>query len=157
MDLSVVVEVNENVKILGPSLGMRNCFGIARLFARPPQLDAVSPTVERPVIVTADVKFFRAVQANVNEIGGQIFSVWEFSGGVGKDKGDVVFAQQIEKVGRDEAFVPNFERIAQWAGDIELDPGAPFQLVIVLFGKLRRAAHRAATIRKILPGVLCSN
>jgi hypothetical protein len=108
VDLSVVVEVNENVKLFGPTFGMRNCFGIARLFARAPQLDALSPPVERPVIVTADVKFCRAVLPDVNEIAGQIFSIRKFPGGVGKDKGDIVFAQQIEKVRRHEAFVPNF-------------------------------------------------
>jgi hypothetical protein len=36
MDLGVVIEVNENVEMFGPSFGMRNCFGIARLFARAP-------------------------------------------------------------------------------------------------------------------------
>jgi hypothetical protein len=36
VDLGVVVEVNENVKIFDPSFGMRNCFGIAGLFVRAP-------------------------------------------------------------------------------------------------------------------------
>jgi hypothetical protein len=50
VDLGIVVEVNENVKMFGPSFGMRNCFGIAGLFARAPQLDALSPSVESFVV-----------------------------------------------------------------------------------------------------------
>jgi hypothetical protein len=52
VDLGVVVEVNENVKMFGPSFGMRNCFGIAGLFDRAPQLDALSPPVESFVVET---------------------------------------------------------------------------------------------------------
>jgi hypothetical protein len=139
VDLGVVVEVNKNIKTLGPPLGMRDRFGIVRLFSTSPLPDAVGPPVERFVVVTADVKFFRAVQADVNEIGGQIFSVRKFPGGVGKDKSDFLLAQQIEEIRHHEAFVPNLQRIMQWPGDIHLRPSARLQIIIVMFGKLCRA------------------
>jgi len=53
-------------------------------------LDAVSPPLQQFVVVTADVEFRGA---DVNEIGGQIFSVRKFPGGIGEYKGDVMFAQ----------------------------------------------------------------
>src|SRR6266567_9145732 len=56
VDLGVVVEVDENVELFGPSFGARNCLGIARLFSFAPMLDAVGPPIQRLVIVTADVK-----------------------------------------------------------------------------------------------------
>ena len=56
-------------------------------------LDAVSPPLQQFVVVTADVAFRGAVQTDVNEIGGQIFSVRKFPGGIGEYKGDVMFAQ----------------------------------------------------------------
>src|SRR6266516_6161970 len=75
VDLGVVVEVDENVELFGPSFGARNCFGIARLFSFAPMLDAVGPPIQRLVTVTADVKFLVAVQTDVNKVGGQIFRV----------------------------------------------------------------------------------
>jgi len=56
-------------------------------------LDAVSPPLQQFVVVTADVAFRGAVQTDVNEIGGQMFSVRKFPGGIGEYKGDVMFAQ----------------------------------------------------------------
>jgi hypothetical protein len=71
---------------------VRDCLGIARLFSVAPVLDAVSPPIQCLVVVTTCIKFSRTVEANLNKIGSDIFSVWPLSGSVGKDKGDAVFA-----------------------------------------------------------------
>src|SRR6266480_1430945 len=141
VDFGVVVEVNENVELFGPSFGARDCFGIARLFSFAPMLYAVGPPIQRLVIVTADVKFLVAVQTDVNKVGGQIFRVRPFLGGVCKHEGDLLLAQEREELRHHKTRMPNLDRVAKRSGcRIDLHPGPRFQFVVMLFrefGNLR--------------------
>ncbi len=104
-------------------------------------LDAVGPPIQRLVIVTADVKFLVAVQTDVNKVGGQIFRVRPFPGGVCKHEGDLMLAQEREELGHHKTRMPNLDRVAKRSGcRIDLHPGARFQFVVMLFrefGSLR--------------------
>ena len=76
------------------------------------------------------------MQSDVNEIGGQIFGVWPFAGGVGKDKGNVMLPQEREELRRHETIVPNFDRVTNAAGDADPGPGACFEFIVVFFPKV---------------------
>src|SRR5205823_4613785 len=113
-------------------------FRVTRLFAFSPVPDAIGPSIEGAIGITTDVEFFRAMQSNVNEIGGEIFSVWPFASGIGDDKGNIMFPQECEELRHHETLMPNFDGITERTGDIDLRPGARFQVVIMVCPQLRR-------------------
>ncbi len=67
--------------------------GIFRLLAVVPGVDALGPTLEGWRGVTAGVEFFGTVQAQVDEVAGEVFTVRPFIGGVGDYQGGVVALQ----------------------------------------------------------------
>src|SRR5581483_774862 len=96
----VVIEINENVSRAIVDLARPNEPGVTRLSAFAPILDAIRPPIDFTIAVAADVKFFRAVQTDVNEIRGELLDVWPFAGRVCKDEGDFLFLEQFEELGR---------------------------------------------------------
>ena len=97
MHFRVVVEVNKNISVRAGlaivGLPIVNQFSIVRLSAFAPLFDSLRPPIERAVVISADVKLFRAVEPDINEVGGQIFSIRKFAGAVGDDKSDILFPQ----------------------------------------------------------------
>ena len=89
VDLDVVVEVAIHVAP-GPRR-RRPRRGQARILdlrAAPPRVDARRPAVERGVAVAAGIELLVAVQAQVDEVGGQVLEQGPAAGGVGDDEGD---------------------------------------------------------------------
>ena len=146
MHFCVVVEVNENVFRFFIDRAIANQFRVARLSAAPPQVDPICPPIDRAIVVAAHVKFLRAVEADVNEIGGEIFGVGEFPGGVGNYEGNVFLPEQVEKIRRHKTRMPNFDRVPDRPCDVDLRKGAGFQFVVVFFrevcGRLRVARQQ---------------
>src|SRR2546423_5642133 len=97
MYFCVVVEINKNIAgRVGLAIVDLMCaieHGVTGLLAFPPMFDPPRPPIERAVVVTADIKFFRTMEPDVNGICGQIFRIWEFSGGVGDDESNVSLPQ----------------------------------------------------------------
>src|SRR5437016_5449503 len=97
MHLGVVIEVNENI---APRIGVAvfdlmrgHEFCIAWLFAVSPMFNTIGPFRYSFAAVTADIKLCRAVQANISEIGGEIFRVRPLFRRVGENKRDVLLTQ----------------------------------------------------------------
>ena len=64
------------------------------------------------------------MEAAINEICGQIFRGRPFSGGVGKNEGNIELAQQFEKIRDQKTHVPNFYAITQGPIALYFQPGA---------------------------------
>ena len=97
---------------LGFSFGC-NEFRVLRLLPLAPQLQSCRPPIERTVTVAAGIELSIAMEAAINEICSQIFRVRPFSGGVGKNGGNIELAQQFEKIRDQKTGVPNFYAITQ--------------------------------------------
>ena len=83
---------------LGFSFGS-NKFRILRLLSFAPQLQSRRPANERTVTVAAGIELGIAMEAAINEICGQIFRVRPFSGGIGKNEGDIELRNSSKKSG----------------------------------------------------------
>ena len=90
-----------------------------------------APATERVVRVTAHVQFLAAVQADVNEVGGDVFVLRPLVGGVGDYERDRVLAKQVDERRIDEAFVSHFERVAKRTAWTERKPRATRHRVVV--------------------------
>src|SRR6266478_7368095 len=109
--------------LLGFSFGC-NEFRILRLLSFAPQFQSRRPPIERTVVVAAGVELSIAMEAAINEISGQIFRVRPFSGGIGKNEGDIELAQQFEKIRDQKTGVPNFYAITQGPIALCFHPGS---------------------------------
>jgi hypothetical protein len=111
-DFDVVVEIDEDVAGLTGSLLVAGAaaFGWA---SGGPGGDAVGPEVQGFIAVAAGVEFFGAVEAAVDEVCGDIEE--ERPGdGVGDDEADVVLAEKLDEGWGGEAFVADFDGVAEW-------------------------------------------
>src|SRR5439155_13239415 len=108
-----------------------NAPGVAGFPAGAPQSDAFAPAIEHRVAVAADVKLVCAVQADIDEIGGDVLVFRPLSGGIGDDKRDAMLAQQLGESGDYEALVPDLERMSQRAVGTESDLRPAFDLAVV--------------------------
>ena len=98
--LDVVVEIAEDVAARqGLSRFTRGEAGIGRLAAASPAVYPPRPVVERRVTVAARVQLDVAVQAQIDEVGGEVFEQRPASGGVGDDQRDSVPMQQGDEFG----------------------------------------------------------
>jgi hypothetical protein len=109
--------------LLGFSFGC-NEFRILRLLSFASQFQSRRPPIERTVAVAAGIELSIAMEAAINEICGQIFRVRPFSGGVGKNEGDIELAQQFEKIRDQKTDVPNFYAMTQRPIALYFQPGA---------------------------------
>ncbi len=109
--------------------------GVGDFCAFLPGLDAGGPVLEGFGGVTGDVELFVAVEAGVDEVGGEVFEEGPFSGGVGDDEGYVVFSEEGDEFGGFEGVVADFDGVAEgtfWGG---IEIRAAFHEVGVLGGE----------------------
>src|SRR5262249_20229205 len=135
--LGVVVEVDVDVAggALPRGLG-DDALGIVRLAAAGPGGDARGPAIERVIVVAAGVQHFRAVQAAVDEVRGQVHQTGPFHR-VGADQADPVPAQQRDEGRVAEAVVTDLDRVADRALRVRAGPGAVLEAAIVPAGDAR--------------------
>ncbi len=101
-----------------------------------PGADLGGPVFERRVIVAADIELLVAVQADVDEVGSDVFHLRPFAGGVGDDEGDVVLAKEFHKGGVFVGIVADFHRVAERAELVGFCKHAAFESAIVLLCEL---------------------
>ena len=75
------------------------------------------------------------MQAQVNEIAGEVFAVRPFAGGVGDHQGGVVAFQQAHEVGVDERVVAHFHGMTQRFFAPGFEAGVAVQVRVVLTGE----------------------
>jgi hypothetical protein len=81
------------------------------------------------------------VQADVDEVGGQVLEERPATGGIGDDEGDAMAAQQGDEGRVDEARVADLDRVAERPDVVDLEPGAAVEaLVVAACERERRAA-----------------
>ena len=78
-----------------------------------------------------------AVETAVNKIGGDVFAVGPFAGGIGDNKRDVMSAKKREEFRNHECRMPDFDAMANRTSRVGLRPGAASHLAVVLLGQLR--------------------
>lgn len=93
---------------------LRYAVGVSRLPALVPEADALFPTAQRLLVVTAGVQLLVAMQAQVHEVGGQFLDQWPLAGGIGHHQGYAVLAQQVDEGILHEALMADLYRMAQW-------------------------------------------
>src|SRR5204862_2352138 len=109
-----VVEIAENVARRARTSALRrDPARIARLLARAPLANAPAPATERFVRVTAHVQLLAAVQADVHELGGDIFIFRPLARRIRDDESDPMLAQKGDERRIDDAFVPHFEHVTK--------------------------------------------
>lgn len=109
--------------------------GVGGLLAVAPGLDPVAPALQRLVGIAAGVQFLGTVQAQVDEIAGDVFAIGPFTCGVGDDQGHVVALEQRDEVRVDKAVMADFHGVAQWALFIGRGTGVAVQARLVLAGQ----------------------
>ena len=114
-DFGVVVEVDVDVAGGAGEMGGADAAGGAcdvGDVAQGPGEDAVGPEIQGVGLVAAGVELLGAVEAEVDEVGGDV----EEEGpvyGVGDDEADVVKAQEGDEVWVDEGLVADFDAMAE--------------------------------------------
>src|SRR5687768_3496757 len=99
MHFYVIVEVNENLPLCSRvKLFFRDLLCVAGLTSLSPRIDTLSPSVKLLVGVTARIKLFGPMQANINMVRCEILGILPFSCRIGKDKCRIVLAQQGDKL-----------------------------------------------------------
>ena len=91
---------------------MGNAPGVAWFPAGAPASDALAPAIEHRVAVATDVKLVCAVQADIDEIGGDILVFRPLARGIGDDERDAMLAQQLDESGSNEALVSDLQRMS---------------------------------------------
>ena len=110
-------------------------FGVFYFCALEPAFDADGPFVEGFGGVAGGVEFFVAVEAEVEEVAGEVFHEGPFAGGVGDDEGDLVGAEEGDEVGGFEGGVADFDGVAEGAIFVDLKPSAAFHEGSMFFGE----------------------
>src|SRR5690348_10877634 len=96
-----------------------------------PCRDAASPAGERGRAIAADIEFLRTMQAQIEEISGDVLAVGKLDG-VGEDERHTVPAQQCDETRRHEALVADLDRVANFArGQITTNPRSAGDALIV--------------------------
>jgi hypothetical protein len=85
------------------------------------------------------------VQAQVDEIGGEVLEPRPAAGRVGDDEGDPVAPQQCDERRIDEARVADLDRVAQRPDAIDLEPGAAGEALVMA---ARQRERRVAVARQ---------
>lgn len=88
-----------------------------------PEGDAFGPDIEGDVVVAAGVEDLGAVEAEVEEIGGDVEEAGPLDG-IGADEGDFVAAQETDELGADEGLVADFDSVTEGAGYGSLEADA---------------------------------
>ena len=89
--LDIVVEIDKHIPFVA-GRGFGHTIQVRGRAAGGPGFGALRPVGDGGFIVTAGVEFFRAVQADLDEIGGYIGQAWP-SLGIGADEGYLVVTQ----------------------------------------------------------------
>ena len=71
------------------------------------------------------------MQADVHELGGDIFIFRPLARRIRDDESDPMLAQQGDERRIDEAFVPHFERVTKGTARTEAEPGTALHFVVV--------------------------
>ena len=131
-DLRVVVEID--IDVAGAAARRLRLGGdqprVVGFEAAGPQLDPRRPVVERLVRIAARIELLGAVQAQIDEIGGDVLGIGP-SHRVGEDERHAVPAQQRDKGGVEKARMADLDRVPQIAPALGPRPGAAGQPVIV--------------------------
>jgi len=77
------------------------------------------------------------MQAAVDEVAREIYGIRPFPGSIGKNEGDVEFAQEIKKRGNQKAWVTNFDAITHRPLSLGFEPCMRRQLGIMMAAKRR--------------------
>jgi hypothetical protein len=137
-DFGVVVEIDIDVaRLMGRPLLGGDQAGVIGFEAARPQSDARRPVVERLVRIAARIELLGAVQALIDEVGGEVLGIGPRHR-IGEDKGYVVPPQQPDKRRVEKARVANLDRVPHLAPPFGPRPGAAGQAVVVPLGERRR-------------------
>ena len=109
-----------------------------------PQFDPRCPVIEGLVRIAARIELLGAVQAQINEVGGQILGIGP-GHRVSKDERDPVPAQQRDEGGVEIARVADFNRVPQVPPAFSPCPGAAGEPMVVAAGE------RVAAFEPCLP------
>jgi hypothetical protein len=126
-NLHIIVKIDKHVTG-SPLLWtcLRNMLGVFQFGAFYPSGKLGGPLVEGLGGVAADVELFVAVEADVDEVGREVFEEGPFAGGVGDDEGDVVVAEELDEVGGFEGGVADFHGVAEGGVFVDFGEGAAF-------------------------------
>ena len=134
-DLRVIVEVDEGFAYGEWARRFRaGVVAVCDFLAVRPGCDASCPLIEFLGAVLAGVEDFGAVQAAVNEVGGDVHEARPLDR-VGADESDVVAAKETDELGHDEGGMANLDGVADRFALAGFGVGAAFQAVVVLFGE----------------------
>src|SRR5690606_17727950 len=137
-NLGVVVEIDIDVASSGTMPGaIRDAFHPVGIVSPDPGPDPRRPSLQRGIVIAADVKLLGAMQPAIDEVAGQIHDERPVDA-VGTNEGHAVPPQQVDEYRRTEAVVPDLQRMPQWSAYIAVQPVAPVEPCIVTACELPR-------------------
>src|SRR2546423_7387662 len=119
MDLGIVVEIDINIARLPVGI------------PRGPLADSPRPIAKLVFAVTTHVKLLRAVQSDVNEIGGNFFRIRKSASCVRDNESAPVAAQKVVKLVVKVRRMAHFERVSELDWTRRFRDSATFQTMIV--------------------------